>query len=36
MSNPTWGNHPAIIKKAGLEAIPYPYYDAKTRGSNIP
>ena len=32
MSNPTWGNHPAIIGRAGLEARKYRYFDAATRG----
>lgn len=32
VSDPTWGNHDAIFKKAGLEIKTYPYYHAPTRG----
>lgn len=32
MSNPTWGNHGAVVKDAGLNVKQYKYYDAKTRG----
>lgn len=32
VSKPTWGNHHAIIKSAGLKHIDYPYYHPKTRG----
>jgi len=32
VSRPTWGNHNAIIEKAGLKWIEYPYFDAKTKG----
>lgn len=28
MSEPTWANHPAIFKAAGLSLKTYPYYDA--------
>jgi aspartate/tyrosine/aromatic aminotransferase len=35
VSKPTWGNHHAIIEKAGLKWIEYPYYDDKTRGLNF-
>ena len=30
--NPTWGNHLAIMKNAGLEVARYSYFDAATRG----
>lgn len=32
VSRPTWGNHGAVVEKAGLKVVEYPYYDAKTRG----
>ena len=32
LSSPTWGNHHAIAKGAGLEIAEYRYYDPKTRG----
>jgi aspartate aminotransferase len=32
ISDPTWGNHPTIFKKAGLSVKVYPYYKAETRG----
>lgn len=35
MSNPTWGNHGAIAKEAGLEVKSYTYYEPKTRGLNF-
>jgi aspartate aminotransferase len=31
VSNPTWGNHHGIIKRAGLEIAEYPYFNAKTK-----
>lgn len=31
MSDPTWGNHPAVFKAAGLTVRDYPYYDAATQ-----
>jgi aspartate/tyrosine/aromatic aminotransferase len=31
-SDPTWGNHTAIFKKAGLAVKEYPYYHAATKG----
>lgn len=31
-SNPTWGNHGAIIREAGLESGKYSYYKPSTRG----
>lgn len=30
--NPTWGNHIAIFKNAGLEVKKYRYYDPSTVG----
>ncbi|MEO5772854.1 MAG: amino acid aminotransferase [Sphingomicrobium sp.] len=27
VGNPTWPNHPPVIKAAGLEIVDYPYYD---------
>ena len=35
VSDPTWGNHQAVITKAGLEWGYYSYYDPKTRGLNF-
>lgn len=35
MSDPTWGNHPAIFKKAGMQCKTYRYFDAKTKGLNF-
>jgi aspartate aminotransferase len=32
VSTPTWGNHHAIFKRAGLQTMNYPYYHAATRG----
>jgi len=32
ISNPTWGNHLTIFKKAGMAVKTYPYYKASTRG----
>ncbi len=32
MSNPTWPNHPSIIKFVGLKTAEYRYFDATTRG----
>lgn len=29
---PTWGNHPAIFKRAGLDSALYTYYKKETRG----
>lgn len=34
--NPTWLNHKNILDDCGLKYIEYPYYNPKTRGSNIP
>jgi len=33
--NPTWGNHGAIIKDAGLVANSYRYFDKKTNGLDL-
>merc|ERR1719350_1660569 len=30
-SDPTWGNHPAIFKRAGMETEAYPYWDAEKK-----
>lgn len=35
ISDPTWGNHNAIFKSAGLTVKSYPYYEPKTRGFNF-
>ena len=32
LSNPTWPNHPSIIKYLGLKMAEYRYFDADTRG----
>jgi len=32
VSDPTWGNHPAIFQKAGLTTKTYPYWNPKTKG----
>jgi aromatic-amino-acid transaminase len=32
LSDPTWDNHEAIMRGAGLEVKRYPYYDAATNG----
>lgn len=34
-SNPTWGNHPAIFKRAGIPASQYRYWHPETRGLDI-
>lgn len=36
VSNPTWGNHNAIVKDSGLPVLSYPYYKASTRGLDFP
>jgi aspartate/tyrosine/aromatic aminotransferase len=36
ISDPTWLNHKNIIEHAGLKWVEYPYYNAKSRGSDIP
>jgi len=35
VSDPTWGNHPAIFEKAGLTPKVYPYWNPSTKGINI-
>jgi len=35
MSVPTWANHPAIFKAAGLEVATYPYLDRAGRGLDL-
>ena len=32
LSNPTWPNHPSIIKYLGMPMAEYRYFDAETRG----
>ena len=32
LSNPTWPNHPSIIKYLGMQMADYRYFDAETRG----
>ena len=32
ISNPTWPNHPSIIKYLGMKMAEYRYFDAETRG----
>lgn len=32
VSDPTWPNHLSILKYLGMEAVPYRYFDAETRG----
>jgi aspartate/tyrosine/aromatic aminotransferase len=32
LSNPTWPNHPSIIKYLGMDMAEYRYFDAETRG----
>jgi aromatic-amino-acid transaminase len=35
ISNPTWPNHPSIIKYVGLEIVEYRYFDPETRGTDV-
>lgn len=35
VSNPTWGNHTTIFKKAGLTVKQYPYWDAASKSLNF-
>lgn len=35
LSQPTWGNHPAVFAAAGIETRYYRYYKADTRGIDI-
>lgn len=30
LPDPTWANHPALFKAAGVEIVTYPYYDVET------
>ena len=32
LSNPTWPNHPSIVKYLGMNMAEYRYFDAETRG----
>lgn len=32
LSNPTWPNHPSILKYLGMEIVDYRYFDDETRG----
>lgn len=36
ISNPTWPNHPSIIKYLGMNMAEYRYFDAATRGIDFP
>ncbi len=36
LSNPTWPNHPSIIKYLGMKMAEYRYFDAETRGIDFP
>jgi len=35
ISNPTWANHNGVFKAAGLETVPYSYYDAETKNKDF-
>lgn len=35
LSNPTWPNHPSIIKYLGMKMIEYRYFDSETRGVDV-
>lgn len=35
LSNPTWPNHPSIIKYLGMKMAEYRYFDSETRGVNF-
>lgn len=35
ISNPTWPNHPSILKYLGIEVVEYRYFDSETRGVDI-
>jgi aromatic-amino-acid transaminase len=35
LSNPTWPNHPSIIKYLGMKMAEYRYFDEETRGVNF-
>ncbi|MBC7738215.1 MAG: aspartate/tyrosine/aromatic aminotransferase [Candidatus Saccharibacteria bacterium] len=36
LSNPTWPNHPSILKYLGMPMAEYRYFDAQTCGINLP
>ena len=36
MGTPTWPNHPALARGAGLEIVEYPYYDRDAAQLNFP
>jgi aspartate aminotransferase len=36
ISNPTWPNHPSIIRYLGMNMAEYRYFDAATRGIDLP
>ena len=36
LSNPTWPNHPSIIRYLGMKMAEYRYFDAPTRGIDFP
>ena len=35
LSNPTWPNHPSIVKFLGMKLAVYRYFDAETRGVDV-
>ncbi len=35
ISNPTWANHNGVFKAAGLETVPYTYYNAETKAKDF-
>jgi aspartate/tyrosine/aromatic aminotransferase len=35
ISNPTWANHQAVIRRSGLSFVEYPYYDPVTKKALI-
>jgi len=35
VSNPTWANHNGVFKSAGLEVVPYAYYDAEAKAKDF-
>ncbi|KAJ2558022.1 aspartate transaminase aat1 [Coemansia sp. RSA 1933] len=36
LPTPSWGNHAAVFRDCGLKVASYRYYDAATRGLNLP
>ena len=36
LSNPTWPNHPSIIRYLGMKSAEYRYFDEATRGVDVP